>query len=315
MEVASVDSGSAKVKGDDAWSPPVLRDWRVSDGGTFFQVTDVVHPVTESLGGDTPWNQFPVFRYWQIEPTEKDTVLIRYAGTDHAALLQRRIKGGVKEQDVSHTAKLLFLTTPLPALTPRTPRLEPIVWDGPLACLAVDPPMHGPFDGASGRTVDDDRWHPLRDSAAPRCQHRRSTCLREQHSRNRCLCVAWGSSDAALSSWRITPIPVDPPAVAAEGVTISEVHTPGVYWLKGGQPGIGFSANLPADAIDLDRISQADLDASWGPDSYQYVTDPQEIQLTDSRSSHRISLASPAILLALLVFLLEQVLGNRFYRS
>jgi hypothetical protein len=52
-----------------------------------------------------------------------------------------------------------------------------------------------------------------------------------------------------------------------------------------------------------------------GKDGWAYATDTDQITLTSQQSGQRISLTSPAMLLALVVFLLEQVLGNRFYRS
>jgi hypothetical protein len=109
------------------------------------------------------------------------------------------------------------------------------------------------------------------------------------------------------------PIPIA--ADASERIMVTDTGSPGVYWIKGGPVGLGFSANLADDAINLDRWDQSSLDDLLGPEGWVLATDPDQIRLTDRRSSQRISLTSPAMLLALLVFLLEQVLGNRFYRS
>ena len=63
-----------------------------------------------------------------------------------------------------------------------------------------------------------------------------------------------------------------------------------------------------------DRIDKAQLDQIFAPGQYSLATDRQGIEFAENKATQRVSLRSPAILLALIVFLLEQVLGNRFYR-
>jgi hypothetical protein len=96
---------------------------------------------------------------------------------------------------------------------------------------------------------------------------------------------------------------------------IRDVTQTGTYWLRGLGIGAGFSANLADDAIDLERISLAELDAILGPEQYSLASNLEEIQFAENKASQRVSLHSPAILLALAVFVLEQILGNRFYRG
>ena len=43
--------------------------------------------------------------------------------------------------------------------------------------------------------------------------------------------------------------------------------------------------------------------------------DREGIEFAENKATQRVSLHSPAVLLVLAVFLLEQILGNRFYRS
>ena len=102
---------------------------------------------------------------------------------------------------------------------------------------------------------------------------------------------------------------------SAQWVTVTDTRSPGVYWIKGGSPGAGFSANLKDEMIDLQRVQRDALDSWMGDTPWTFATEPEQIVLTNQQSSQRISLTSPAMLLALLVFLLEQVLGNRFYRT
>ncbi len=98
-------------------------------------------------------------------------------------------------------------------------------------------------------------------------------------------------------------------------MTASDVSRAGTYWLRGAALGAGFSANLPSDAIQLGRIDSSQLDQIFGPDQYSFATNREGIEFAESKATQRVSLYSPAMLLALLVFVLEQILGNRFYRS
>jgi hypothetical protein len=110
------------------------------------------------------------------------------------------------------------------------------------------------------------------------------------------------------------PVPINVSADAKQ-VTASDTSQSGTYWLRGGASGIGFSVNLPSDAIQLERIDQGRLDQIFTPERYSLATDREGIEFAEQQATQRVSLHSPAILLALAVFLLEQVLGNRFYRS
>ena len=58
----------------------------------------------------------------------------------------------------------------------------------------------------------------------------------------------------------------------------------------------------------LERIDPQQLDPIFSPGRYSLATDRDGIEFAENKATQRISLHSPAILLALLVFLLEQVL-------
>ena len=78
---------------------------------------------------------------------------------------------------------------------------------------------------------------------------------------------------------------------------------------------MGFSANVPSDTTITQRIDPSELSAWFGEGAYSIAVDESEIELTQTNSVQRVSLRSPMMLLALAVFLLELILGNRFYRS
>ncbi|MGI9443075.1 MAG: hypothetical protein ACR2N1_11455, partial [Rubripirellula sp.] len=89
----------------------------------------------------------------------------------------------------------------------------------------------------------------------------------------------------------------------------------GIYWIRGLEPGSGFSTNLPDSALSLQRVGEDQLDQIFGPERYNLATDREGIEFAENKATQRVSLHSPAILFALAIFLLEQILGNRFYRN
>ena len=102
---------------------------------------------------------------------------------------------------------------------------------------------------------------------------------------------------------------------ANQRITFSDTPRSGIYWILGLEPGAGFSTNLPASALSLKRVGEDQLDQIFGPKQYNLVTDRDGINFAENKATQRVSLHSPAILFALAIFLLEQILGNRFYRN
>ena len=72
------------------------------------------HSVTQSIAADTPWSDFRIHQYWQLAPDADDSVLIQYAGTTHAALIERLVSGASGQRP----GRVLVLGTPIPALAP-----------------------------------------------------------------------------------------------------------------------------------------------------------------------------------------------------
>ncbi len=274
------------------WVPKLVRPWRVPDPGSFLQVTAANHPVTQSLARDTPWADFRVFQYWQMQPDPSDRVLMTFAGTEHPALVERLISSSTSE---THPAgRILILATPLPALAGATRTWNDLFGIDPWPAWlltrqsievltrrnAIDRTV------AVGQTVSFELPGDETSSRPERVQ-------------------LFPPGEAA-------PIPLNLPDEATE-VTVADVARSGVYWLRGWGPGTGFSANLADSATRRDRIDPGELDQIFGPDRYTIVTDRDGIELAENRATQRVSLHSPAILLVLVVFLLEQILGNRFY--
>jgi hypothetical protein len=279
---------------DSAFVPQLVRRWRAPQPGTFFQVVNGSHPVTRTVAANTPWNDFRVQQYWQLAPQENDSVLIQYAGTQHAALVQRLIRG--EGSDVS--GRVLVLSTPIPALAAKTRAWNDLFGSDPWPAWLLTRQSIENLTGRRGAEL----MSPV---GSPQLIRLETEPGGEAAKRQRIQLFPPG--DAA-------PVPLNVPP-GAEQIIASDTSRSGTYWLRGTALGAGFSANLPDTAIGLERIDAGVLDLVFGPDQYGLATDREGIEFAENRASQRVSLYSAAMLMALVVFLLEQVLGNRFYRS
>ena len=288
--------------GDDALEsalvPSLVRRWRSPDPGSFLEVVNVSHPVTEPLAENTPWSDFRVQQHWQVKPLATDMVLMRFAGTEHAALIQRTFSPSASQS----TGRVLLLTTPIPALAKPTRLWNDLFgtdgWPAWLMTRMSIQYLSG--RGATDRmsAVGQPRLLPLQESL-------RSDPQSDPLSPNRLQLFRPGA---------VLPVPLNFPA-GTQQLAIDDVSRSGTYWIRGLQTGDGFSANLPEESLNLDRIEKKQLDLAFGADQYGLATGREEIEFAESAAALRVSLHSPAMLLALAIFLLEQVLANRFYRK
>jgi len=272
--------------------PPLVRRWRIPEPGTFFQVAASSHPITQPLATDTPWSDFRVAQYWQTEPGPADQVLIHYAGTNHAAVVSRTQSGAGETG-----GRVLTITTPLPALATATGDWNNLFGiDGWPAWLLVRQSV----EYLAGR----DRAPRMATVGAP------------------LLISIEADKDDNPPPERLQmfppgqglPIPLEIPA-DADQIAIQQVARSGTYWIRGLEFGEGFSANLPRDALDSERIDLAELDKIFGTGQYALATSREEIEFAEGESSQQVPLFSLAMLLVLAAFVLEQILSNRFYRQ
>ena len=278
--------------------PTPKRRWRAPEPGTFFQFRSVSHPsLTQfaEIDGGVPWSDFRVFQYWQTEPAADDAILITYSGSDHPALTERRLPG-------DSVGRWLMLSTPLPALAVERRGWNDLFsgsepWPAFLLVRYLAEYLAGRGDQQPTVSVGTPTVLDLNDGQSPQ----------QDGGAERRFQLFAPAAKAAV------PLSV---AVNAKQAVYGDVSKAGTYWLRGLTTGTaGFSANLPAAATDLRRIEKAELDQRFGPEGYLLVRDREEIELAEHRSRQRVLLQAPIMLLALLAFLLEQLLSNRFYRG
>ncbi len=277
------------------WLPPLVRRWRSPPPHTFLQPLRLTHPVlaplTEIPGG-VPWNLYRVQQYWQTEVDEPYKMLMRYAGTPHPALLERTISSE------SVTGHVIITTTPLPDL--------------------ADP--NNDWNDLFGS----DAWPAffLVRNIVERLTKRGAENWMSIVGRPQVVQLPEADSDQDAESRRLqlfppgdtAPVPINVPQNQSR-VVVGDVTRSGTYWLRGAGRNLGFSVNLPPAATSTERIEPTQLSEWFGAGAYNLVTNRDEIELAEIRSANRVSLRSPLMLLVLAVFLLEQILANRFYRS
>ncbi len=297
-----------------AFAPDLKRRWRVPDDRTFLQVTASSHPVTEVVAQDTPWSDFGIAQYWQVATEPGDQVLMQYAGTDHAALVERIVASG---GDATLPGRILVLTTPIPALVQSTRGWNDLFgtdpWPAWLLVRQIIEYLAGHGQADSMSLVGTPQLVSIGDQRIAKPTKEDDVGAKSIGS----TVDGAGKPANRLQLFPpdgVSPIPIEVPALA-DRVVISDVPSAGTYWLRGGSPGLGFSANLPPELTATPRIESSELEAVFGATGYDLVTDRDQIEMSDDRAASRLSLQSPAMLLALIVFLIEQILGNRFYRS
>ncbi|QDT09062.1 BatA domain-containing protein [Stieleria marina] len=303
-------AGLASVRSDAL--PTLLRPWRVPEPYTFLNVVQSAHPILaifSEISDGVPWADFRVRQYWQVETQPSDRVLMRYAGTKHPALIQRIVQnsGDASSSGTTKTGSWVMLTTPIPDTGDFKKQWNDLfgaeAWPAFLLVRFIAESLTGRSSHNWMPTVGQPQLVKIGNATDGIATNETNTS--EETDNLRLQLFPPGNSLPV-------PIDVDP---AAQEVVIADVARGGTYWLRGGKNTGGFSANLPAALTRLKRIDVAALSDWFGPDFYAVATNQDEVELAEVATSHRVSLRSPLLLLALAVFLLELILGNRFYAS
>jgi hypothetical protein len=262
------------------------RIWRKPEPGTFMQVMRPGHPVLSELSKaeGAPWSAFRIRYYWQLADADSFSELTRYAGTEHLALGQRGLGEG----------RVMVMTTPLPALLPPADRWNDLgvlglseAWPVYLILLQQ---IFEDLSGGTRQALNVLTGEPLALPVEPESAQR------------------W-----QLFAPAEAPVPLD----RSEAALVPGIpQRAGNYWLRGaGGETLGFSANLPPEATELQRGDPQQLDALLGKENYQLSQSREEIQLAEGASSDGRPLYATVMLVVMALFLLEQLLANRFYPS
>ena len=264
----------------------LLRQWR-AEGRTFLSTGDQEHPILSSFRSivtSVPWQDFPVYRYWQLAADNGVLPVLTYANSSHPALLEQKLGSG----------RALTMTTPISEayqIAGRQPWNDLVsgenAWpyfvliNGGLRWLVSGGESSLNYLAGDTAELDNDEG---------------------QFEQSYQLFAPEGE-----------PQPV---TAVNQKVTIRFTEQLGSYRLKSEseQPVLrGFSVNGHASQSRLARIAPSQLDQRLGEERYQLARSRSEIQFGVRRKRLGQEFFPLLIGLVALVLALEYVMANRFY--
>jgi hypothetical protein len=257
-----------------------LLRWRVPEPGTYFDLVQPDFPPLRNLvGGEVPWPNYPVKIYWQLELEQAVVAPIRYAGTGHPALIDFAWNEG----------RVLLLTTPVPGLTP-----EVREWNKLLS------------GGDAWPT-----WLLLRQALGMLARPDRGTLNNYVGSP-----VYLPQNTTDPGRYQLIPPSLSPAAIEPSGNSVipGAPLDVGMYWLLAGAKPRGYTARLREDQTDLRRLNPALLEKWFGKEHYSLAKSRDEVRWAEGDAASGQPLYAQAMLAAVLIWMFEHVLANRFYK-
>lgn len=267
--------------------------WVRREGDVFLRPDSLAHPMFQAfraIESSLNWSAFPVYQHWGMElgenPQGPRQVLASYSDRQ-PALVEHEIDKG----------RVLVMTTPL--AEPRSTTFR-----RPWNDLFVGRPLPA--------------WMLTRELVAYLVQLESDT-----------LNLSTGQSAQLANDPRLFPEiytlyspkldQATTKVTAANGqVRYRFTERPGHYRLKGTLDGPvvrGFSVNLQPGDTDLVRLDAPDLESILGPGNYQLARDQSQIQRQQGTARKGREFYPLLVMMLTVVFALEYLLSNRFYRS
>jgi hypothetical protein len=272
-------------------------------GGELFLAPDnYEHPLLSrfrAVAGSVPWEDFPVFRYWQLDELHEGANTIMSYSDGRPALLERPVGKG----------RVLTMTTPISdtANDPATWNLLPtgfepwpfvMLTDGLASYLAGS--TEGQLNYYAEQTAvlrldSNEDYSSYLLSVPPKRLAREEKPLEDEEQVRRTI---------------------DP---RLHAIVETATERPGNYRVRagGGQGRLerGFSVNLPSDASNLKRASDEQLTRLFG--DVKFKTARNRDQIVRDMSESRVGQEMFPLLIVLVALFLgvEHLLANRFYRT
>jgi hypothetical protein len=264
----------------------LLRQARRPDGETCLAPRDFEHPILSAFrgaAGSIPWDQFPVFRYWELELGKVAAVVLHYSD-GRPALVERPLGRG----------RVLLMTTPVSDRPNQDPwNLLPVGEAWPFVVLANQ--MAAYLAGGEQRQLNylAGQTAVLRLDAA-------------QQRRGLMLFAPDGTS---------SPYPAD---LSRRELAIAATEQAGNYRLAvEGDPAasLGFSVNYAPEQTRLERIEPNELAGLFAPLEIRMARTRGQIDRDVSQGRVGRELFPALIIVVALVLALESLVANRFYRE
>lgn len=292
--LVSLGSRITMESDNSPWLSTEAIRWRSPEPGTFLQPIDIQHPTLRTLTENVPWGDHRIQQYWKLNPETSDNILIKYAGTDHPAVIERSIGGPSKS--TSAQGRMILFTTPFPAISNDNKSWNQLfgsnAWPAWLLCRQTIEYLSQRVTTGADAVVG------------------RSFAFQLQNEKK---------SNDDIQGFLFEPELDNPtPILGLKGgnyLRIREVSTAGTYWIRGKELKTGFSANLAENATRSRRIDISLLQEIFGTEEYDLIDNFENISFTETANKTYLPLHAPAILLVSIFFILEQIVGNRFYRG
>lgn len=281
------------------------RRWRIPAPGTFLELSSPSHQAISELTRQSqviPWSKYRVFQYLEVNTTDRlDEEILRYAGTNHAAVFVR-------------TGNQLVFTTPIPAFGDESTKWNNLFANSdPWPVFAMIRELFG--------------WLLSKDSAVFNYSTNdfASSPIFQPLSRDRSADVRHPirlQSTSATASDNDAIIVYPPIGQAFPlGKPFNEIALhgdhiwPGTYWIRGNRLLSGLSLNPTNSDLDLGTISANQLDEWLGVGRYKLIKNRDGSAGAKDSVSHYYSLYDWLMVLLVCFYIQERFVANRSSKS
>ena len=239
------------------------------------------------IAANVPWDTFPVFRHWSFELGRLSSgaaTLVPFSN-GQPAIVERGMG----------TGRVLVMTTPI-----------------------SDPSRPAGREAWNWLTTAPDAWPYVMLINETMLYLAGSGDVQLNYLSGQAATIRDASTDGQ-SYALFTPAGGRPSTVRSdEGrLQLPFTATPGIYRLKPSETNNprGFSVNLPIEASNLQRVDEERLDAILGEGQYKIASEQEEIVREQGQQRVGSEFFPFLLFLVALMFGLESVLANRFYRN
>jgi len=271
----------------------LLRQARRPEGNVHLAPQDLQHPILAAfrdLSESVPWQEMPVFRYWQLAKPGPGVDVVVALNDGRPAILERPVGRG----------RVLPMTTPV-SDDPN----QPDAWN----LLPVGLGQSWPFF----YLVNDMALYLVGSSDQQLNYYAGQTATVRLDPSRSFRSYVLRTPDPDGVEFRLTPNAQD------DSLTVTSTGPLGNYRIRagGGSSGVehGFSVNLAREQTRLERLSEEELADLFGPLPYRVARDRNQLEGDRSRQRVGRELFAALILLVAIALGIEHVLANRFYRE
>ena len=270
----------------------IKRVWRSPDRSNYFAPSSLDHPVLAAfrrVGDSVPWQDFPVFRHWEFQPTSENT------DTNSSPTLSlANYRNGLPAlfERVLGKGRVVIVTTPV-----SQPADDPQAWNQ--LATGFEP---WPFVMLANEILE----YVVETPDSLNIESGEVARLRLQRHDLPTATVRTPLGDTF-------PVAIDQEQGA---IAVSATRQPGNYRIgSGGQTGgfvKGFSARLPKSATDFSRLKNEELSVMLGVD-HRIVLDTESLDRDVMNYRVGAELSGWVFLLAAGLLALDWWMSNRFY--